>query len=218
MDMYIEEENIMKQTLLTTKCIFALLVVCIMLLGIWPGIMMPVFAVETTGLPTFVAPITGTVHGAGYDESAGHFGIDLYPSEGYGAPVHAIGSGTLIYSCPDHHTSTPGDKCSAKILLDEPFTYNGYNYISAYYTHMSGLVYDVYCNDRSGCIADYQVGKRQGALPSNSVRVEAGDVIGYVGKGNGATHLHLSFETGEAQEHHMMPNSEYLEVDWYGFA
>lgn len=162
----------------------------------------------------FVNPISGTVQGAGYDESAGHYGIDLYPYN-YGDPVYAVASGTITYSCEENHTKViqTGDDCgSVKILLDEPFSYNGYTYVSAFYTHMSDLVYDIYCGFNSGCIADYNVGERDDALESGAIHVEAGEIIGYVGKGNAATHLHLSFETGEDSNYHMMPNSEYYEV------
>ena len=174
------------------------------------GAAMPVSA-ETFG---FTNPITGTVQGSGYDENAGHMGIDLYPYS-YGDPIYAVASGTITYSCEKNHTKAiqPNDDCcSVKILLDEPFTYNGYTYVSAFYTHMSDLVYDVYCGFNSNCIADYNSGLRENALESGSIHVEAGDLIGYAGRGNGATHLHFSFETGEDANYRMMPNSEYYEV------
>ena len=174
------------------------------------GAAMPVSA-ETFG---FTNPITGTVQGSGYDENAGHMGIDLYPYS-YGDPIYAAASGTITYSCEKNHTKAiqPNDDCcSVKILLDEPFTYNGYTYVSAFYTHMSDLVYDVYCGFNSNCIADYNSGLRENALESGSIHVEAGDLIGYAGRGNGATHLHFSFETGEDANYRMMPNSEYYEV------
>lgn len=163
---------------------------------------------------SFLNPISGTVQGSGYAEDAGHYGIDLYPYS-YGDPVYTVASGTITYSCAQNHTKViqSGDTCgSVKILLDEPFTYNGYTYVSAFYTHMSALVYDIYCGFNSGCIADYNAGEREDALESGSIHVEAGDLIGYAGKGNGATHLHFSFETGEDSDYHMMPNSEYYDV------
>lgn len=169
---------------------------------------------HATASTSFQNPISGTVQGSGYAESAGHYGIDLYPYN-YGDPIYAVASGTITYSCTQNHTKVvqPGDTCgSVKILLDEPFTYNGYTYVSAFYTHMSALVYDIYCDLRDECIADYNAGNREGALESGSIHVEAGDLIGYAGKGNGATHLHFSFETGEVGNYHMMGNSEYYDV------
>lgn len=162
-------------------------------------------------------PISGTVQGTGYDESAGHYGIDLYPYN-YGDPVYAVSSGTLMYSCERNHTKeyqTGDDCCTVKIILDEPITYNGMTYVCAFYTHMSSLVYDVYCGYKDACVAEYNAGMRTNALPTESVHVNAGDLIGYVGKGNGATHLHFSFEASEADGYAMMPNSEYYNVfDW----
>ncbi len=178
--------------------------------GTVPGMTVPALAEEYG----FVNPITGTVQGTGYDESSGHNGIDLYPYN-YGDPVYAVAPGTITYSCEKNHTHAvqSGDDCgSVKILLDEPFTYNGYTYVSAFYTHMSELVYDIYCGFNNNCISDYESGERENALESGSVHVEAGDIIGYVGKGNAATHLHLSFETGEKSGYEMMPNSEYFDV------
>ena len=162
-------------------------------------------------------PISGSVQGTGYDENAGHYGIDLYPYN-YGDPVYAVASGTIMYSCPRNHTKvyqSGDDCCTVKIILDEPITYNGMTYVCAFYTHMSSLVYDIYCGYKPDCVSEYNAGLRQGALQTESVHVEAGDIIGYVGKGNGATHLHLSFEASEADGYTMMPNSEYYNVfDW----
>lgn len=159
-------------------------------------------------------PITGTVQGAGYDETAGHYGIDLYPYN-YGDPVYAVASGTIMYSCERNHTKaiqSGDDCCTVKIILDEPITYNGTKYVCAFYTHMSALVYDVYCGYKSACVEEYNAGLRTNALPTESVHVEAGDLIGYVGKGNGATHLHFSFEAAESDGYAMMPNSGYYDV------
>jgi len=159
-------------------------------------------------------PISGTVQGTGYDERAGHYGIDLYPYN-YGDPVYAVSSGTLMYSCERNHTreyQSGDDCCTVKIILDEPLTYNGVTYVCAFYTHMSSLVYDVYCGYKDACVAEYNAGMRTNALPTESVHVNAGDLIGYVGKGNGATHLHFSFEASEADGYAMMPNSEYYDV------
>jgi len=157
---------------------------------------------ETSSAYDLVNPITGTVQGVGYDESAGHNGIDLYPYN-YGDPVYAVASGTLMYSCPRNHTriyKSGDDCCTVKIILDEPITHNGMTYVCAFYTHMSSLVYDVYCGYKAACVEEYNAGLREDALPTESVHVEAGDLIGYVGKGNGATHLHLSFEASEAED------------------
>lgn len=174
------------------------------------GVAIPVSATDY-GL---LNPISGTVQGAGYDESAGHYGIDLYPYN-YGDPVYAVASGTIMYSCERNHTSVyqeGDDCCTVKIILDEPITYNGTTYVCAFYTHMSSLVYDIYCGYKAACVEEYNAGLRTDALPTESVHVEAGDLIGYVGKGNGATHLHLSFEASEADGYAMMPNSEYYDV------
>ncbi len=195
--------------------IFSLFMAIVMLTASLQGITLHSHATS----PSFTNPITGTVQGEGYDESAGHNGIDLYPYN-YGDPVYAVASGTITYSCPRNHTriyQTGDDCCSVKILLDEPFTYNGYTYISAFYTHMSALEYDIYCGYKQACVDEYNAGERTDALPSGSVHVEAGQLIGYVGKGNAATHLHFSFETGEESDYYMMPNSEYYEVFGWGY-
>ncbi len=186
------------------------LLIAIILMISSVGLVHPVYATSNE----LLNPITGTVQGAGYDESAGHYGIDLYPYS-YGDPIYAVASGTIMYSCPRNHTSavqTGDDCCTVKIILDEPITYNGTTYVCAFYTHMSSLVYDIYCGYKPACVSEYNAGLREGALPTESVHVEAGDVIGYAGKGNGATHLHLSFEASEADGYAMMPNSEYYEV------
>ena len=123
------------------KKAIAFLLLSVMLLQ-----MLPVFAgitFEASAEPrTLLNPISGTVQGAGYDESAGHYGIDLYPYN-YGDPVYAVASGTLMYSCPRNHTQeyqSGDDLCTVKIILDEPITYNGMTYVCAFYTHMSDLV------------------------------------------------------------------------------
>ncbi len=191
------------------SAIMALAMLCTMMCGIT----VPVTATSYE----LLNPITGTVQGAGYDETAGHYGIDLYPYN-YGDPVYAVASGTIMYSCPRNHTKeyqSGDDCCTVKIILDEPITYNGTTYVCAFYTHMSALVYDIYCGYKAACVEEYNAGLRTDALPTESVHVEAGDLIGYVGKGNGATHLHFSFEASEADGYAMMPNSEYYDVfEW----
>ncbi len=140
-----------KETLMKSNFyrIFSLFMAIVMLTASLQGITLHSHATS----PSFTNPITGTVQGEGYDESAGHNGIDLYPYN-YGDPVYAVASGTITYSCPRNHTriyQTGDDCCSVKILLDEPFTYNGYTYISAFYTHMSALEYDIYCGYKQRC-------------------------------------------------------------------
>ncbi len=190
--------------------LLSVILATLMICSVMGELMLPASSTEVN----LVNPITGTVQGAGYDESAGHNGIDLYPYN-YGDPVYAVASGTLMYSCERNHTSVykVGDNCcSVKIILDKPITHNGMTYVCAFYTHMSSLVYDVYCGYNKSCVTEYNAGLRANALPTESIHVNAGDIIGYVGKGNGATHLHLSFEASEADGYKMMPNSGYYDV------
>ena len=112
--MEVSQHNHGRHRILTM--LMAVLMICTMM----DGIVIPASAADYD----LVNPISGTVQGAGYDESAGHYGIDLYPYN-YGDPVYAVSAGTLMYSCERNHTreyQAGDDCCTVKIILDEPIT------------------------------------------------------------------------------------------------
>ncbi|MBQ8208651.1 MAG: peptidoglycan DD-metalloendopeptidase family protein [Clostridia bacterium] len=132
----------------------------------------------------FLVPITGTVQGTGYE----HAGVDIHASKG--TPVYAVADGTIIYSEFGHTPVYSGyedvdTRYSVKIELNEPLEYNGQTYVNAFYTHLSGLVYEVNQNQPATATSSEPY----------SITVEAGDLIGYSGLGRGVPHLHFSFET-----------------------
>lgn len=134
----------------------------------------------------------GSVQGTGYE----HGGIDIHCA--MGTPIYACADGTITYSEAGHTSNNKPHETafSVKIKLATPFTYNGYKYVSAFYTHFSKLVYDV----------------AEGSKKSGTIAVKRGDLLGWSGTANYAPHLHFSFETGTAQSCRMMKTSELIEV------
>lgn len=120
-----------------------------------------------------VNPISGQVQGTGND----HAGVDIFAP--LGTPIYAVSSGYIQYSERGHthdYGKSEDTPNSVKIVMDTPIQYNGLTYTNAFYTHLSELVYDVHDGEPL------------------SIHVNAGDLIGYSGCGNGVNHLHFSFE------------------------
>jgi len=123
-----------------------------------------------------IIPIHGTE--AGYSSDTG---LDIAAPKG--TPCYAAASGTIIYSEYGHTrwTTPPDTPYSVLIKLDKPFTFEGRiaNYI--WYTHLSALQYNV--PDGS----------------SQTLHVNAGDIVGKSGLGNNNAHLHFGVLTNRAQ-------------------
>lgn len=134
----------------------------------------------------FRSPLPGGTF-AGY---AGDTGLDI---AGRFLPVHALAAGTLEYSERGHTvwTQPPDTPLSIRIALDEPIELEERDpgdprkkrkrrVTHVYYTHMSALRYDV-----PECTS---------APPTPCaprVHVEAGELLGTSGIGNGSPHLHV---------------------------
>ena len=119
-----------------------------------------------------------------------------------GTPIYAVADGKITYSEYGHTVNTGAHETaySVKILLDNPFTYGGVTYISAYYTHMqSNLVYNVACNQHGG-------------NKSNTISVKKGDLLGYSGTANYAPHLHFAFEGNAASNYKMSGTTGTLAI------
>jgi murein DD-endopeptidase MepM/ murein hydrolase activator NlpD len=102
----------------------------------------------------------------------GDTGLDI---AGNHLPVYAIAAGTLDYSERGHTLwmTAPDTPLSVRIALDAPLPWKGHQVTHVYYTHMSRLEFQ----------------QPEGAAERR--HVEAGELIGTSGIGNGVAHLHL---------------------------
>lgn len=102
----------------------------------------------------------------------GDTGLDI---AGNHLPVHAILAGTIDYAERGHTLwmTAPDTPLSVRIRLDEPVPWKGRRVTHVYYTHMSRLEFE----------------QAEGAEVRR--HVDAGELIGTSGVGNGVAHLHL---------------------------
>ncbi len=90
-------------------------------------------------------------------------------------PVHALAAGTLDYSERGHTPWTRGKDTpnSVRLKLDAPLAWNGRRVTHVYYTHLSSLATVQHEGD------------------AERKHVEAGELLGVSGIGNGVPHLHI---------------------------
>lgn len=131
------------------------------------------------------------VREAGYVEDSG---LDIAAPRG--TRVVSFGNGQIVYSERGHtpwvaDAQHPRDTANSVLVkLDKPLTINGQTIrtpngqpvIYVWYTHLSGLRFQVPLNARS------------------KPRVRAGDQLGVTGTGNNNDHLHLGFASHYDQE------------------
>ena len=101
-----------------------------------------------------------------------------------GAPIVAVGDGTIIYAEKGHTpwTTPPDTPYSVKIKLDQPIQRNGRSYPYVFYTHLKSV-----------------------ETRAKGSRVRAGDLLGRSGIGNSVPHLHISFSQDMAIAQYMGP-------------
>jgi hypothetical protein len=118
--------------------------------------------------PALRSPIPGGILGGW----SGDTGLDVSASF---RPVHAIASGTLDYSEPGHTRWTGGKDTpnSVRLKLDAPIVWKNRRITHVYYTHLSHL----------------ETVQAEGA--ASPKHVEAGELLGVSGIGNGVPHLHV---------------------------
>lgn len=115
-----------------------------------------------------MSPLPGGVL-AGY---AGDTGLDI---AGNRVAVHAIAAGTLDYSERGHTRWVGGSDTpnSVRLALDVPVAFGKRRVTHVYYTHLSSLAFS----------------KAEG--DPLRIHVEAGEMLGVSGIGNGMPHLHV---------------------------
>jgi murein DD-endopeptidase MepM/ murein hydrolase activator NlpD len=116
----------------------------------------------------FRSPMPGGYIGGWFGDT----GLDI---AGNHLPVYAIAAGTLDYAERGHTLwmTAPDTPLSIRIALDAPVPWKGHHVTHVYYTHMSRL----------------EVEQAEGSPLRR--HVEAGELIGTSGIGNGVAHLHL---------------------------
>jgi murein DD-endopeptidase MepM/ murein hydrolase activator NlpD len=116
----------------------------------------------------FHSPMPGGYIGGWFGDT----GLDI---AGNHLPVYAIAAGTLDYAERGHTLwmTAPDTPLSVRIALDAPVPWKGHSVTHVYYTHMSRL----------------EIEQAEGAPVRR--HVEAGELIGTSGIGNGVAHLHL---------------------------
>jgi len=121
-----------------------------------------------------IRPVSGTDIADSEDS-----GIDIYAR--IGTPIYAVGSGRISYSYykSDDQWSPekgyPNDTpYRVLLILDEPVLFNGKEYDTIFYGHLSSVEYE----------------KERGE--NKAIHVKQGQLIGHSGVGNNAPHLHLA--------------------------